>query len=46
MSKNKLNKLLINALKKYKKEKEEEGYVPTIEMLIEDLAEDYILEIK
>jgi len=26
-----------DVLEKYKKEKEEEGYVPTIEMLIEDL---------
>jgi len=31
------NELLIEVLEKYKKRKEEEGYIPTIEMLIEDL---------
>ena len=37
MTNMKPNELLIEVLEKYKKRKEEEGYIPTIEMLIEDL---------
>jgi len=36
-SKKTVKNISLEELKKYKKRKEEEGYVPTIEMLIEDL---------
>jgi len=34
-----LNKLLIDVLEKYDKRKKEEGFIPTVEMLIEDLKQ-------
>lgn len=37
MDTNRLKEMLVEIIKKYKKDKEEEGYVPTLEMLINDL---------
>lgn len=34
---NLIKELLVPVLKKYKEDKEKEGFIPTLEMLIEDL---------